>query len=477
MAQAPPFTVAIVGAGYSGCTVARALDSDSRFHVVLFDKRKFFFNNIGSLRGCATGEAEHLLMPYNYLLRGGPKETAEAAAKREERAAQSFAFMKKQKGPPKNMVVHARVLEVRKDAREIVIEGRKEPLAFDFVVITTGSAYQFPGKVHWWIPKAHALRKFREAHAKIGQAKSILCIGGGPVACELSTEIKHHFPATKVTLVQRHPRLCMQVDNEKFTARLMKKMKKMGVEVVLNENAIVPEGVVTARPEPASLAAASAADDAATDVPDFVIKHTKITTESGNHTFEADLVLMCTGPRVANNCFRDTFKDSCETEQRSMLGSLKTDKHAVVLGTMPGEGVADVPRYFAAGDCACTEGHTQEMKLAYCAQVKGGVVAANIKKCATALTKGTAGKKPLKLKVYKPMQPGMFVANGPNGGQGYVFGMHFGNFLVRAIKAKDLGTPQMRSLVRAPKPKGGGGCFGGGKKKAGVYCATDGTPL
>ena len=50
----------------------------------------------------------------------------------------------------------------------------------------------------------------------------------------------------------------------------------------------------------------------ATDPPDFVIAATTVATESGNRSFEADLVLMCTGPRVANDSFRDTFKDSVE---------------------------------------------------------------------------------------------------------------------------------------------------------------------
>jgi NADH dehydrogenase FAD-containing subunit len=106
-------TVVIVGAGYGGVEAVKALDK--HLNVVLVDRKDYFLHNNAALRACVQpGFQDSILMPYSNLLKNG-------------------------------YVIHAEVIEIT--ATGVSIHGREEPLPFNFLIIATGTSYEFPSKV------------------------------------------------------------------------------------------------------------------------------------------------------------------------------------------------------------------------------------------------------------------------------------------------------------------------------------------
>src|SRR5438445_6463987 len=108
--QARP-TVVVIGGGYGGVNVAKALDGD--VDVVLIEPKDAFVHNIGALRALVEPTfLPTIFLPYDRLLSHG-------------------------------RVVRDRAVEV--SAHRVVLASGKA-IAADYVVLATGSTYPFPTK-------------------------------------------------------------------------------------------------------------------------------------------------------------------------------------------------------------------------------------------------------------------------------------------------------------------------------------------
>ena len=146
-------TVVVVGGGYGGINVAKALDGD--IEVVLIEPKDAFVHNIGALRALVDPSfLPNIFLPYDRLLAHG-------------------------------RVVRDRAVEVSAD-RVVLASG--EVIAADYVVLATGSTYPFPAKSN-----AHdaedAIDNYRAAYTELTQAERVLLVGAGPVGVELAGEI------------------------------------------------------------------------------------------------------------------------------------------------------------------------------------------------------------------------------------------------------------------------------------------------
>ena len=247
----PTKKVFIVGGGWMGVYLAQALEKASRAHkpfplfdVTIIDKKKSFYNNVSGLQACVEPDLVSKVM-----------------------LVQKTGTLKE------GRVVHAEVETViprgaqGNDTPLIKLRARKEPVKADIVVLATGTEYSFPGRVPWWIGTGACQKMYDKIYATIKEAKSITIVGGGPVGCELAATIAEAFPSTDLRLVHGGHRLCSSVrgpvflDGEKgeapptvpvdqqtakngylkkkTTDRLMKHMRKLNVEVVLNERIVV----------------------------------------------------------------------------------------------------------------------------------------------------------------------------------------------------------------------------------------------
>jgi NADH dehydrogenase FAD-containing subunit len=104
--------VIVVGGGYSGTAIAKLLDRE--FDVTLIEQQEMFFHNVGALRAVVDPSwVEKIFIPYSGLLQRGT-------------------------------ILHNRVTEVTPDKVHL---DNGEILAFDYLILATGSSYPFPAKM------------------------------------------------------------------------------------------------------------------------------------------------------------------------------------------------------------------------------------------------------------------------------------------------------------------------------------------
>lgn len=184
-------TVVVVGGGYGGAAVAKALDagevpgadgaggtagtSDGAggVEVVLVEPKDAFVHAAGSLRALVQPEwAGSIFFPYDKLMSRG-------------------------------RVVRDRAVRVTTaaggDRAEVTLAGG-ERIAADYVVLATGSDYPFPAKPDTDVA-ADALEQLRAAHKELAAAESVLITGAGPVGLELAGEIAAVWPGKRITVV------------------------------------------------------------------------------------------------------------------------------------------------------------------------------------------------------------------------------------------------------------------------------------
>src|SRR6267378_5720092 len=163
--QAGRPTVVVVGGGYGGIAVAKALDESS--DVVLVEPKDAFMHNIAALRALVdTSWLPRIFLPYDGLLTNG-------------------------------RVVRDRAVVV--DPHRVVTASGEE-ISADYIVLATGSKYPFPAKTDL-VDTHHAQEQGRQAHRALAQAERVLLVGAGPVGIELAGEIRHVWPDKSVVLL------------------------------------------------------------------------------------------------------------------------------------------------------------------------------------------------------------------------------------------------------------------------------------
>ena len=190
--------VIIIGGGYAGTAVAKALDH--KFDVTLIEKRERFFHDSGSLRAAVDGRwSRKIFIPYDHLLERG-------------------------------QIVRSTVVEAT--PADVLLENGQR-LKFDYLVLATGSSYPFPARMASE-KVTEAELAVRLANERIAQAKSILLIGAGPVGIELAAEIDSAYPGKPVTLIDPGDRL-MPAFNHELGERLYRGLQQLGVRVLLGD--------------------------------------------------------------------------------------------------------------------------------------------------------------------------------------------------------------------------------------------------
>lgn len=198
-------TVAVVGGGYGGAAVAKALESEA--DVILIDPRDAFVNVAGSLRALAQpGWAANMFFPFKTLL-------------------------------TKGRVIRDRAVSV--DPTGVTLASG-EHVPADYVVLATGSNYAYPAN-----PSAEsvadALEDFRRSHKELLQADKVLILGAGPVGLELAGEIKEVWPDKKVTIVDPATELLPGFKPE-VVEDLRGQLDALGVEVRLGTSLTAQPG-------------------------------------------------------------------------------------------------------------------------------------------------------------------------------------------------------------------------------------------
>jgi apoptosis-inducing factor 2 len=190
-------TVAVVGGGYGGASVAKALDDVA--DIVLIEPRDAFAHNVAALRVAVDPRwVDQIFIPYDGLLARGTV--------RRDRAVR----------------VSANMVELASGA----------PVTADYVVLATGSAHRYPAKIDV-LDSARGKDKLRGTHRALAAASSVLLLGAGPVGLEFAGEIKTAWPDKPVTLLDPRPDLAFGRFPGEFQAELAAQLAELGVVLLL----------------------------------------------------------------------------------------------------------------------------------------------------------------------------------------------------------------------------------------------------
>ena len=189
-------TVAVIGGGYGGSAVAKALDPVA--DVVLIDPRDAFVHAAGSLRALVQPDwAGNIFFAFDTLLEHGT-------------------------------VVRDRVVAV--DHAGVTL-GSGRRVEADYLVLASGSSYAYPAK-----PNAdstvEALDELRRTHKELADAERVLIAGAGPVGLELAGEIREVWPDKHVTVVDPIEQLLPAFQPE-MRRDLHRQLDELGIEVRL----------------------------------------------------------------------------------------------------------------------------------------------------------------------------------------------------------------------------------------------------
>lgn len=190
-------SVTVVGGGYGGVTVAKALDDVA--DVVLVEPRDAFVHNVAALRGLVDPDwAETMFLPYDRLLTRG-------------------------------RVVRDRAAKVDQTG---VTLASGDHTTTDYTVLATGSAYPFPAKLEIE-DSASAKTRIAEARTAVEAAERVLLIGAGPVGLEFAGEIKAVWPDKTVTVVEAEEQILTGPYPDELRAELRRQLDELGIELLV----------------------------------------------------------------------------------------------------------------------------------------------------------------------------------------------------------------------------------------------------
>lgn len=159
--------VVVVGGGFGGASVARALDPD--LDVVLVEPKDAFVHASAALRAAVEPTwLPRVFYPYDRLLTRG-------------------------------RVVRDRA---RRVTPKSVWVSPTESIDADFVVLATGITYPFPGRF-LENDSAMAITRLARLRESLLRTEHVLIVGGGPVGLELAGELTYTFPKLRVTIVEQ----------------------------------------------------------------------------------------------------------------------------------------------------------------------------------------------------------------------------------------------------------------------------------
>jgi NADH dehydrogenase FAD-containing subunit len=217
--------IVIVGGGQAGINcaqnLAKNLTEADNTEVVVLEKSGHFYHTLGAARACVDADyAKNMFVPYDNAI---PKT--------------SSGFVR---------IEHAVATGISPDKKEISfhpISGddkkstKPENLAFDYLVLATGSSYTVPIKQD---PndytRASTEAKLQEVRSEIENAGKILIVGGGAVGCEMAGQIKAKHPNKIVTILEAHEELISRSRlSDNFYTKLHAALDAMDVKVILGE--------------------------------------------------------------------------------------------------------------------------------------------------------------------------------------------------------------------------------------------------
>ena len=375
-------TVVIVGGGYAGIQLAAQLDR--HFFVVLIDRKDHFLHKVALLRATVQPDrAAQCLLSYARLLTNG-------------------------------VFIQGYVDRIERNS--VHIAGYESSIAFDALVVATGSSYAFPARVSRPL-RAMALPAFDTINQQLQRAQSVLVVGGGAVGVELAAEVATDFPDKKVTLVHAHEWLGVDSLPDKYYKLVLSQLDKLHVNLLRNDRLVIP----------ADVADTLKAQD------ELYWKQKRTWSTEHGQSVDADITFFTTGTRLNNRIVASaTSAPFVAASAISPRGELIVNSHCQVSG---------YTNIYAIGDISSLE----SQKVA----IRSGNQATYLGKHLPTLVRqsgSTSG-----VPEYVADGPLLFMSMGRGMGAGTKDGSVFPSFMVKLIKSKDMFVAKNRGDMKLRK--------------------------
>ncbi|KAI9002021.1 hypothetical protein BC832DRAFT_562005 [Gaertneriomyces semiglobifer] len=295
--------------------------------------------------------------------------------------------------------------------REVPGFGRKVPYAY--LVYAAGARHPQPGNLNDYNSKSEGISALQSYQQRIKAAAKIVIVGAGAVGLELASEIKEAYPEKEVTLIHSRQRYM-----DGYKVGLHKKcyavLKKYGVNQILGERVVVPEGGF---------------------VHDGQLR--KIVTRSGME-IESDLQILCTGMTP-------------NSEVLATLSPASVNPHNKLVKIKPTFQIADesYPNVFAGGDVTDCD----DIKTGLSAFWHAEVIVQNLLKLVAGETDNT------NLAVRKPVVPQIILYLGKAYAVtqlkffGMVLTLKLGPFFTKRFLTENLGAARVWEWCGTPLTK------------------------
>ncbi len=195
--------LAVIGGGFAGASIAKALETKSA--VTLVDSKTYFEFHPGLLRAIVE-----------------PKHFSSIQVSHRAYLKRAVLITGKAEGLFK---------------KNVLVNGRK--INFDYCVICSGSRYKPPIGMDGF--KASQESMIQTYHGNLEKSESVLIIGGGLVGVELAGEICNAYPSKKIILAHSHNRLGERM-NPRASRLFHDHLEKKGVRILLNTGVINKDG-------------------------------------------------------------------------------------------------------------------------------------------------------------------------------------------------------------------------------------------
>ncbi|KAJ1662608.1 hypothetical protein IW140_005727 [Coemansia sp. RSA 1813] len=370
------FHVVIIGGSFAGIRAAQDLESLLLPHIAtitVIERRDQYFYNLGALRAMVKPELIDLMwLPYDNI----------------------FHY-------PHNRVIKGEVSSVYPNS-VILSDGHK--VDFDSLLVASGSVYPPPCKVET-TSSVRGIAELRMFSEMVHESDSILIIGGGPTGVGLAAEIATEYPSKVVIIIHSGPRLMSTETNSKAMSRKAhRKLKSMGVRVLLNERVIIPEN----------------------DPLKHRVEGRWLKTSKGRMIF-SHFQFLCNGIT-----FKTSFMDTLDPIFKHKIIDDKSQQIRVLPTLQVNH--PELPWIFAAGDVCNTGGEKQ----AYRADSQGSHVARCMARMADLWYRGESRWFDVQLKQWHDPAQFMAVAMGPNSGVTETPWIVLGDIPTRIMKSKEL---------------------------------------
>ncbi|OMJ13383.1 Apoptosis-inducing factor-like protein [Smittium culicis] len=206
----PKFNIVILGASVAGVTAAKAIEyyCKNLVNITLIEPQEKSLLKFAALSAITDyTNADSVILPYNNIFNN--------------------------KNFPQNRILRAKANQVTETD---VILHNGEAIPYNALIVATGLSYPSPISCHSYSNNS-TLNMLKSYFLGISNSKCILIIGGGATGCEAAERIVSEFVDKTVILIHNKQSLLDSNYPDNYRKRVYDKLYKLGVNIILNDNA------------------------------------------------------------------------------------------------------------------------------------------------------------------------------------------------------------------------------------------------